>query len=64
MQICVYNNYIFENTHVSHWEEGWGAGFIKGECCPAESSNAYWSVPLGSWDASWFIYPDENLEPG
>lgn len=21
-RICTYNRYIFENTHVSHWEQG------------------------------------------
>ncbi|KAI0387397.1 hypothetical protein F5Y04DRAFT_274250 [Hypomontagnella monticulosa] len=37
--VCVYNTYIFENTHVSHWEMGWGADYIKGQCCPSESDN-------------------------
>ncbi|XDG09739.1 hypothetical protein ABKA04_009354 [Annulohypoxylon sp. FPYF3050] len=37
--VCTYNQYIFENTHVSHYEMGWGAGYIKGQCCPSEGSN-------------------------
>jgi len=32
-RICIYNNYLYENTHVSHWEDGWAAGYIAGECC-------------------------------
>ncbi|KAI6085594.1 hypothetical protein F4821DRAFT_240102 [Hypoxylon rubiginosum] len=38
-KVCTYNNYIFDNTHVSHWEIGWGAGYVKGLCCPSESAN-------------------------
>ncbi|OTA56452.1 hypothetical protein K449DRAFT_451670 [Hypoxylon sp. EC38] len=37
--VCTYNNYIFENTHVSHAEMAWGASYIKGQCCPSENSN-------------------------
>ncbi|KAI1209443.1 uncharacterized protein F4807DRAFT_460658 [Annulohypoxylon truncatum] len=37
--ICTYNDYVFDNTHVTHWEMGWAAGYIAGECCPSESSN-------------------------
>lgn len=39
-KICVYNNYLYENTHVSHWEMGWGAGYIAGKCCP--NGNPQW----------------------
>jgi hypothetical protein len=41
-KICTYNNYLFENTHVSHWEMGWGAGYIAGECCPPNLNNPQW----------------------
>ncbi|KAI2467180.1 hypothetical protein F4781DRAFT_433577 [Annulohypoxylon bovei var. microspora] len=37
--VCTYNQYLFDNTHVTHWEMGWGAGYVKGQCCPSESSN-------------------------
>jgi hypothetical protein len=30
---CVYNNYIFENTHVDNWEMGWGVRSVKDQCC-------------------------------
>jgi hypothetical protein len=32
-RICTYNRYITENTHVSHWEFGWGANYIMDRCC-------------------------------
>jgi hypothetical protein len=30
-KIYTYNNYIYENTHVSTWEMGWGAEYIADE---------------------------------
>jgi hypothetical protein len=30
---CTYNNYLFENTHVSYWEAGWGVRSVKEACC-------------------------------
>ncbi|KAH8693364.1 hypothetical protein GQ44DRAFT_792468 [Phaeosphaeriaceae sp. PMI808] len=32
-RVCVRNNYIFENTHVSNWEVGWGAKSVRNACC-------------------------------
>jgi hypothetical protein len=32
-RICVWNDYIFENTHVSAWEAGWAIGYINNLCC-------------------------------
>ncbi|KAF2258538.1 hypothetical protein CC78DRAFT_478435 [Lojkania enalia] len=32
-RVCVYNNYIFENTHVSNWEIGWGVRSVREQCC-------------------------------
>lgn len=32
-RVCTYNRYIFENTHVSHWEQGWGADATMNSCC-------------------------------
>jgi hypothetical protein len=32
-RVCIYNQYLFENTHVSHGEMGWGAAYIAGKCC-------------------------------
>lgn len=39
-RVCIQNNYIFENTHISGWEAGWVIGYILGKCCPLSS----WSV--------------------
>jgi hypothetical protein len=39
-KICTYNRYLFDNTNVQHWEMGWGAGYIAGQCCP--SDNPQW----------------------
>jgi len=33
VKLCVYNNYVFENTHVSYWEMGWGLLSVKNQCC-------------------------------
>jgi len=30
---CVYNNYVFDNTHVSNWETGWGVRSVREQCC-------------------------------
>ncbi|KAK3996567.1 hypothetical protein QBC44DRAFT_365228 [Cladorrhinum sp. PSN332] len=30
--VCVYNDYWFENTHVSRWEAGWGTKYIRNMC--------------------------------
>jgi len=30
--ICLFNDYLTENTHVSRWESGWAASFIQNEC--------------------------------
>lgn len=40
VRVCVYNSYIFENTHVAEWEVGWGVGYILGRCC--RSDNRQW----------------------
>ncbi|EED11460.1 hypothetical protein TSTA_007500 [Talaromyces stipitatus ATCC 10500] len=32
-RLCVWNDYIAENTHVSLWEAGWAAGYINNKCC-------------------------------
>jgi hypothetical protein len=32
-KLCVYNNYVFDNTRVSYWETGWGLLSIKNQCC-------------------------------
>ncbi|KAF2824839.1 hypothetical protein CC86DRAFT_47705 [Ophiobolus disseminans] len=32
-KVCVYNNYLYHNTHVSNWEAGWGARSVKDQCC-------------------------------
>lgn len=32
-RVCVWNDYVFENTHVSPWEAGWAVGYINGICC-------------------------------
>jgi hypothetical protein len=32
-KLCVYNNYVFENTHVSYWEMGWGLLSVHDQCC-------------------------------
>jgi hypothetical protein len=32
-KLCVYNNYVFENTHVSYWEMGWGLLSVSNQCC-------------------------------
>ena len=36
-KVCVYNNYLFDNTHVSNWEVGWGVRSVREQCCPASS---------------------------
>jgi hypothetical protein len=33
VKLCVRNNYVFENTHVSYWEMGWGLLAVKNQCC-------------------------------
>jgi hypothetical protein len=33
IKLCVDNNYLTENTHVSYWEAGWGALSVKNACC-------------------------------
>jgi len=33
VKLCLYNNYVFENTHVSFWEMGWGLLSVKNQCC-------------------------------
>ncbi|KAI4191638.1 MAG: hypothetical protein LQ346_004684 [Caloplaca aetnensis] len=30
---CVYNNYVYDNTHVKRWEAGWGSVSVKNQCC-------------------------------
>ncbi|KAI5921391.1 hypothetical protein F4810DRAFT_712645 [Camillea tinctor] len=30
---CVLNNYLFDNTHVSDWEIGWGVLAVRNDCC-------------------------------
>ena len=40
-RICAYNNYVFENTHVSEWEMGWAIGYIASKCC-TNSGNPQW----------------------
>ncbi|KAL2842568.1 hypothetical protein BJY01DRAFT_249054 [Aspergillus pseudoustus] len=32
-RVCVWNDYVFENTHVSPWEVGWAVGYIFDMCC-------------------------------
>ncbi|KAK3328798.1 hypothetical protein B0H66DRAFT_539363 [Apodospora peruviana] len=32
-RICIYNNYVFENTHVKRWEVGWVTKYIYNQCC-------------------------------
>jgi len=31
--VCIQNNYLFENTAVTHWEIGWVVGYIIDMCC-------------------------------
>jgi hypothetical protein len=33
VKLCVDNNYLTENTHVTYWEAGWGALSVKNACC-------------------------------
>lgn len=40
-RICTYNRYIFENTHVSHFEQGWGADLTMKNCCNPDG-NPQW----------------------
>ncbi|KAL4886861.1 hypothetical protein BJY04DRAFT_212832 [Aspergillus karnatakaensis] len=35
---CVWNDYFFENTHVSAWEVGWAVGYINDMCCAGGGS--------------------------
>jgi hypothetical protein len=37
-KVCVYNHYVFENTHVKEWEVGWAMGYIAGKCCTGGNS--------------------------
>ncbi|ORY16974.1 hypothetical protein BCR34DRAFT_584034 [Clohesyomyces aquaticus] len=37
-RVCVYNSYIYENTHVKEWEVGWGVNYIGGKCCQSGNS--------------------------
>ncbi|KAK3346024.1 hypothetical protein B0T25DRAFT_520540 [Lasiosphaeria hispida] len=37
VKLCVYNNYIFENTHLKWWEAGWAVGYIDSACCSSNS---------------------------
>lgn len=37
-RICISNNYIFENTHVSRWEAGWAIGYDIQICCTKNAS--------------------------
>ncbi|KAK4158686.1 hypothetical protein QBC43DRAFT_294811 [Cladorrhinum sp. PSN259] len=30
--VCIYNDYWFDNTHVSRWESGWVTGYIQDMC--------------------------------
>ncbi|KAK4443641.1 hypothetical protein QBC34DRAFT_476716 [Podospora aff. communis PSN243] len=39
-RICIYNNYIFENTHIKRWEAGWVTGYIYNRCCNPGGNNA------------------------
>ncbi|KAI0596005.1 hypothetical protein F4775DRAFT_566978 [Biscogniauxia sp. FL1348] len=32
-KVCVLNNYLFDNTHVSDWEIGWGVLAVRNDCC-------------------------------
>lgn len=36
--IYVYNDYLSQNTHVTHWEMGWGANYIENKCCSGATS--------------------------
>lgn len=39
-RVCIYNKYIFENTHVKEWEVGWAMKAIASSCnC---NNNAQW----------------------
>lgn len=33
IRLCVNNDYLSQNTHVSFWEAGWGALSVKNACC-------------------------------
>ncbi|KAI0403201.1 hypothetical protein F4802DRAFT_572724 [Xylaria palmicola] len=32
-KVCILNNYLFDNTHVSDWEAGWGTLAVRNDCC-------------------------------
>jgi hypothetical protein len=38
-RICVWNDYIFENTHVSQWEAGWAVGYVFDMCCSGQGGD-------------------------
>lgn len=44
-RICIYNDYIFENTHIKRWEAGWAVGYITGRCCRTPGT-PQWYVSL------------------
>lgn len=40
-RICTYNLYAFDNTHVSHWKQGWAADAATNNCCNP-NGNSQW----------------------
>ncbi|PPR00742.1 hypothetical protein CVT24_000948 [Panaeolus cyanescens] len=46
--VCIYNDYIFENTHVTRWEAGWAIKYIQDTCFYTGS---------GVWYGCFFLFP-------
>ncbi|KAM7209715.1 hypothetical protein V8F20_000118 [Naviculisporaceae sp. PSN 640] len=51
VRLCVKNEYLTENTHVSRWEEGWAVKYIMGKCCSGGGSTCGGGACLAHGDS-------------
>lgn len=45
VKLCIQNAYVFENTHIKHWDAGWAIGYLLNWCCDGGNQKWYFIPP-------------------